>query len=234
MPNRIIVALDVSSTDEAVGLARKLDGRVGLFKIGLQLFVAEGPNVIEAVKKAAPSVGIFLDLKLHDIPNTMVGAIKSAKNMGVSFMTAHAGSGPSHLSACVQEAGDDIGILAVTVLTSMDRDDSDLAGHTRPVSDIVQIRAAAAADAGCAGIVCSGQELGDLGELKTKDGVPLLRVVPGIRPGGNDVGDQKRVMTPGEAIKAGADYLVIGRPIRKANDPAEAADAINREILSVS
>lgn len=231
MTNPIIVALDVPSTDAAVNLATNLNGHVGLFKIGLELFVAEGPKVVESVKQAAPDVDIFLDLKLHDIPNTMRGAIRSAKNLGVRFMTAHAGSGPSHLQACVEEAGDNLGILGVTILTSMDEDDCHLAGHTRNPQELVQIRAIGALEAGCAGIVCSGQELPSLDVPKNgKGGQPFFRVVPGIRPAGDDVGDQKRVMTPGKAIEAGANFLVIGRAIRGAVDPAEAAKSIFQEI----
>lgn len=231
MSNRIIVALDVSTSDDAVILAAKLNGKVGLFKIGLQLFVAEGPKVIADVQRAAPDVGIFLDLKLHDIPNTMRGAIRSARSLGVRFMTVHTGSGVSHLRACVDEAAGLIGILGVTVLTSMDQKDAAEAGHQRDIQDIVHMRAQAALEAGCAGIVCSGQELSTLDLPPQADGAPpFYKVVPGIRPAGGDVGDQKRVMTPGKAIAEGADFLVIGRAIRGADDPAAAADAISQEI----
>ena len=222
--NPIIVALDVPSSEAAVSLATKLNGKVGLFKIGLQLFTAEGPKVIEAVKKVAPDVGIFLDLKLHDIPNTMRGAIQSAKNLGVEMMTIHSGSGFTHMQACVEEAGDDIKILAVTVLTSMDVLDCSSAGHTRNPTELVQLRVAAAAEARCFGIVCSGQEL-DAGLPKK-----LWKVVPGIRPSGSAVGDQKRVVTPRQARDDGASVLVIGRPISKADDPLAAAKAIEETL----
>lgn len=227
---RLIVALDVPSQAEALALAGRLAGHVGMLKIGLQLFVAEGPSVVRSIRQAHPELEIFLDLKLHDIPNTMRGAIASARDLGVRFMTVHAGSGVEHLRACVEEAGDDMGILAVTVLTSQDAQACVEAGHTRSPSDLVVMRAAAARDAGCAGIVCSGQELSRVVEAAPK----LFRVVPGIRPAGADVGDQKRVMTPARAISEGATHLVVGRPIRQADDPAAAADAIVEQIASVS
>lgn len=226
MFNRIIVALDVPTASDAISLASALNGRVAMFKIGLQLFVAEGPSVVQAVQDAAPDVGIFLDLKLHDIPNTMQGAIRSAKGLGVRFMTVHAGGGVSHLRACVEEAAGKIDILAVTVLTSIGREEASQAGLPSDLASLVKLRASSAAEAGCAGIVCSGQELADLQGVAPN----LLRVVPGIRPAGGDVGDQKRIMTPGKAVMAGANYLVIGRPITQANNPAAAAEAISQEI----
>ena len=118
--DRLIVALDVPSADQALALAGRLAGHVGMLKIGLQLFVAEGPSVVRAIREAHPELEIFLDLKLHDIPNTMRGAVRSARGLGVRFVTVHAGSGVEHLRACVEEAGDETGILAVTVLTSQD------------------------------------------------------------------------------------------------------------------
>lgn len=225
---RLIAALDVSTEAEALALAGRLAGHVGMLKIGLQLFVAEGPSVVRQIRKAHPELEIFLDLKLHDIPNTMRGAIDSAKNLGVRFITVHAGSGVEHLRACVEEAGDSMGILAVTVLTSQDLQACQEAGHTRTPAELVVKRAACAREAGCAGIVCSGQELQGVVEVAPD----LFRVVPGIRPAGSDVGDQKRVMTPARAIADGATHLVVGRPIRKADDPAAAADAIVGEIAA--
>lgn len=224
--DRLIVALDVPSADEALALAGRLADHVGMLKIGLQLFVAEGPSVVRAIREAHPQLGIFLDLKLHDIPNTMRGAIRSARGLGVELITVHAGSGVEHLRACVEEAGDSMGILAVTVLTSQDVKACEEAGHTRSPAELVVMRAAAAREAGCAGIVCSGQELTGVVEAAPQ----LHRVVPGIRPAGADVGDQKRVMTPARAIGDGATHLVVGRPIRNADDPAAAADAIVAEI----
>jgi orotidine-5'-phosphate decarboxylase len=219
--DRLIVALDVPTAADALALAERLQGRVGMLKIGLQLFVAEGPAVVRTIRDRC-GLEIFLDLKLHDIPNTMRGAIASARGLGARFLTVHAGSGVEHLRACVEEAGDDLSILAVTVLTSQDQVACEQAGHTRSPSELVGIRAFAAATAGCAGVVCSGQELVAVSEAAPE----LFKVVPGIRPAGADVGDQKRVMTPAAAIEAGATHLVVGRPITQADDPAAAADAI--------
>lgn len=219
---RIIVALDVPDAVTAVTLAGRLSGHVGMLKIGLELFVAEGPSVVRRIRERFPELDVFLDLKLHDIPNTMRGAIRSARSLGARFLTVHAGSGVEHLRACVEEAEGEVGILAVTVLTSQDDAACREAGHTRTPAELVPIRAAAAAQAGCAGVVCSGQELAGVVAAAPK----LFRVVPGIRPAGAAVGDQKRVMTPSEAVAAGATHLVIGRPITQAGDPAGAADSI--------
>jgi orotidine-5'-phosphate decarboxylase len=224
--DRLIVALDVPSRAEALAAARRLAGHVGMLKIGLELFVAEGPAVVAAIRQAHPELEVFLDLKLHDIPNTMRGAIRSARALGARLLTVHAGSGVEHLRACVDEAGDALGILAVTVLTSQDARACAEAGHTRTPAELVVLRAEAARQAGCAGVVCSGQEL--RGVVAAAPG--LFRVVPGIRPAGADAGDQKRVMTPALAIADGATHLVVGRPILQAADPAAAADAIVAEI----
>jgi orotidine-5'-phosphate decarboxylase len=224
--DRLIVALDVPSQAEALAAADALAGHVGMLKIGLELFVAEGPAVVARIREAHPELGIFLDLKLHDIPNTMRGAIRSARSLGARFLTVHAGSGVEHLRACVEEAGDGLGILAVTVLTSQDARACAEAGHTRSPAELVPLRADCARQAGCAGVVCSGQELRGVVETAPS----LYRVVPGIRPAGADAGDQKRVMTPALAIADGATHLVVGRPILQAADPAAAADAIVAEI----
>ena len=223
---RLIVALDVPNADAAFTVARTLQGHVGMFKIGLELFVAEGPPIVRRIRELAPDVDIFLDLKLHDIPNTMRGAIRSARSFGARFVTVHAGSGTDHLQACVEEAGDALGILAVTVLTSQDEVACRQAGHTRALEELVEMRAVCAREAGCAGVVCSGRELARVRAVAPK----LARVVPGIRPAGADVGDQQRVMTPGRAIAEGATYIVVGRPILQADDPAAAAAAIVREL----
>ena len=223
---RLIVALDVPDAEAALTAARRLEGHVGMLKVGLELFVAEGPEVVRYLRRELPGLEIFLDLKLHDIPNTMRGAIRSARALGARFITVHAGSGVAHLRACVEEAGPGLGVLAVTVLTSQDAEACAEAGHTRSPAEIVALRAAAARAAGCAGVVCSGQEL-----ARVREAAPgLACVVPGIRPLGGEAGDQKRVMTPREAIAAGAGFLVVGRPILGAADPAAAADAIVAEI----
>jgi orotidine-5'-phosphate decarboxylase len=224
----LIVALDVPDAASALALAARLAGHVGMLKIGLELFVAEGPAIVRTIRERHPELEVFLDLKLHDIPNTMRGAIRSARTFGARFVTVHAGSGVEHLRACVEEAGDALGVLAVTVLTSQDQQACSEAGHTRSPAELVAIRAAAAAKAGCAGLVCSGQELAAV--VGVAPG--LFKVVPGIRPAGAEVGDQKRVMTPALAIAAGATHIVVGRPIYHAPDPAAAADAIVAEIAA--
>lgn len=226
--NRLIVALDVPDVAAALTHAERLADDVGLFKVGLQLFIAEGPSVVRTLRERFPQVDIFLDLKLHDIPNTMRGAIASARSLGCRFITVHAGSGVEHLRACVEEAGDELGVLAVTVLTSQDEAACKQAGHTRSAADLVAMRADCAREAGCAGIVCSGQELPRVAEVAPD----LFKVVPGIRPAGSAVGDQKRVMTPSAAITQGATHLVVGRPIMKAEDPAAAAKRIVDEIAT--
>jgi orotidine-5'-phosphate decarboxylase len=223
---RLIVALDVANADAAFDVAKRLSGHIGMLKIGLELFVAEGPSVVRRMRELAPDIEIFLDLKLHDIPNTMKGAIRSARQLGAKFVTVHAGSGTAHLQACVEEAGDDLGILAVTVLTSQDEVACRQAGHTRAVEELVEMRAVCAREAGCAGVVCSGRELGRVRAVAPR----LARVVPGIRPAGADVGDQQRVMTPALAVSEGASYIVVGRPILQAEDQVAAADAIVREL----
>lgn len=224
---RLIVALDVPDAETALARAALLEGHVGMVKIGLELFVAEGPSVVRKIRDAHPDLDVFLDLKLHDIPNTMAGAVRSARRLGARFLTVHAGSGTAHLRACVEEAGDELGILAVTVLTSQDETACRQAGHTRSAAELVEMRAVCAREADCAGIVSSGQEL-----TRVRAVVPsMFRVVPGIRPAGADVGDQKRVMTPAQAIASGATHLVVGRPIMKADDPAAAADAIVADMV---
>jgi orotidine-5'-phosphate decarboxylase len=224
--SRLIVAIDVPDAATALASAERLADSVGMFKVGLQLFVAEGPSIVRTLRERFPDVDIFLDLKIHDIPNTMRGAIGAARRLGCRFITVHAGSGVEHLRACVEEAGDDLGILAVTVLTSQDEQACKEAGHTRSAAELVEMRAQCAAEAGCAGLVCSGQELARVQAVAPA----LFKVVPGIRPAGSAVGDQKRVMTPAMAIGQGATHLVVGRPIMKADDPAAAARAIVDEI----
>ena len=226
---RLILPLDVPDAASALSLAKRLKDSVGMFKVGLELFVAEGPSVVRQLRDECPDVEIFLDLKVHDIPNTMRGAIRSARKLGAKFITVHTGSGTAHLAACVEEAEGTVGILGVTVLTSQDEHACREAGHTRSPQELVQMRAVCAREAGCAGVVCSGQELGQVKSVAPA----LYRVVPGIRPQGAATGDQKRVMTPALAIEGGATHLVVGRPITKADDPVAAAAAIVDEIASV-
>ncbi len=234
---RLILALDVPTSAEALALARELKGSVGMFKVGMELFysAAGGHPLVHALRKTAPGVEIFLDLKLADIPHTMRGAIRSVKPLAPRFLTVHTANGSDHLGPCVEEAGEAIGILGVTVLTSIgvkqaleiggipsgpgDWDDAD-----RWLTHQVRARAAMAAQAKCAGIVCSGQDLAVLGPRMSS----LIRVTPGIRMPGAAADDQRRVMTPREAVLAGANYLVVGRPILQPNGMSrqEAAERI--------
>lgn len=215
---RLIFALDVQGLEPARDWASRLASHVGLFKVGLELFAAAGPDAVRAATDAGGR-SIFCDLKLHDIPATVAGAVRSLRRLGgVRMVTAHVEGGPAMLEAAVQEGGGEICILGVTRLTSL---------HAS-VDEVVEL-AGRACDAGCGGIVCSGAEVAPVRAAVGKD--PLL-VCPGVRPLGSDAGDQARVVTPSQAIAAGADYLVVGRPIRDAADPALAADAIADEISS--
>lgn len=225
---RIIFALDVPSVDEAVRYARLLKNSVGVFKVGLELFVAAGPLVVKAVAEAS-GCGIFLDLKLHDIPATMMGAMRSAMTLGAEFVTVHSSDGGRVMKAAV-EAGGAVKVLAVTVLTSSSAIDLSEAGidpRYKDPLDLVLHRAMVAKYAGCAGVVCSGLEAK---AVRKACGKNFLIVTPGIRGKDDPVGDQKRVVTAYEAIKNGADYIVVGRPIRDAADPVAAAAQIAAEM----
>lgn len=226
---RIIFPLDVPSLNEAIRFAGLLKDHVGVFKIGLELFTACGPAIVSAVKEKAPRNKIFLDMKFHDIPETVRGAMRSASSLGVDFVTVHCDEGSSLLKAAV-EAGGKTKVLGVTVLTSLSGEGLIEVGidpkYKNPVT-LVLHRARLARLSGCAGVVCSGLEAR---AVKEEFGRNFLIVTPGIRGKGDDVGDQKRVVTPYEAIYNGADYIVVGRPIRKAADPVKAAMLIAGEI----
>ncbi len=227
--DRLIFALDVKSASEAASLAGLLKGHVGVFKIGLELFVAAGPGVIAAVREKAPGTAIFLDMKFHDIPATVRGAIASAAGLGVDFVTVHCESGEL-LKAVVEGGGKKVRILGVTALTSLseaDFKDAAIDPAYKSTSELVLHRARLARVAGCAGVVCSGHEAR---AVKAEFGPSFLVVTPGVRTAADSVDDQKRVVTPFDAVKNGADYIVVGRPIRKAPDPVKAADAITKEI----
>ncbi len=237
--DRIILALDVPDAASAHLLAGQVDGRVGKLKIGMQLFYAKsgGHSLLEGLCEVAQETEIMLDLKLCDIPNTMREAIKSVACLKPRYLTVHASSGPDHLKACVDMAGEfGIGVLAITVLTTISQEDFYASGHTALIGDVVLKRAEFAAETGCVGIVCSGLELAML----AKRGVPtsLKRIVPGIRPQWAVAGDQKRIATPKFALEAGADELVIGRPIRTpptdVGSPVHALALIHDEIQAVS
>ena len=230
--DRIIFALDVSTTKEAEGLVSLLKDHVGMFKIGLQLFVGEGPKVIDAVLAQSSQASVFLDMKFHDIPETVRGALKSANMHGVEFVTVHCDEGKGLLKTAVESTGGRTNILGVTVLTSLSKDDLvdiGVAPELRDPARLVLHRARMAKAAGCYGIVCSGEEVR---AVKAEFGDSLIAVTPGIRLAGEAVrnDDQKRIVTPYQAVYDGADYIVVGRPIRTAVDPVKAADAIAKEI----
>ena len=225
---RLIVALDVPDAASATALVARLDGRCKWFKVGLELFVSAGPAVIKPLIKRGHSV--FLDLKFNDIPNTVAGAVRSAANLGVKMITLHANGGPAMLAAAreaLASMADPPELLAVTVLTSMDASQMGAVGLERSPEDQVELLARMGMAAGIRGFVCSPREVASLRALTGPDGV---LVIPGIRPAGSATGDQKRIATPAETLRLGASYLVVGRPITQADDPAAAAEAILKEM----
>jgi orotidine-5'-phosphate decarboxylase len=221
----IIVALDEPSLDEARRLMDRLAGRVKFYKVGLQLFTAAGPAAVEAVRQHGARV--FLDLKLHDIPNTVASAVRSVRELGADLCTIHLGGGPEMCAAAVAEAGDQVTILGVTVLTSSNQSTLEACGVHGSVGEQVVRLAKMGHAAGVRGFVASALELP---LLRSELGPAPLLVIPGVRPAGAEAGDQKRTATPAEAVRGGATHLVIGRPISRAESPAEAFDAIAREI----
>jgi len=230
--NYIIFPLDVATRPEAEHLVHRLAGHVGLFKVGLELFIRTGPALIQWIR-AQGDAGIFLDLKLHDIPMTVARAMEGIADMQVDLTTVHCGENAQMLEAAVTASQGRTKVLCVTVLTSVGSEDLQQAGFVpelaQDVDALVQRRAGVARAAGCAGVVCSGWEAPS---IKRAMGTDFLAVTPGIRPAWESVGpdDQRRVMTPAEAVRNGADYIVIGRPIRDAADPARAARQVAAEI----
>jgi orotidine-5'-phosphate decarboxylase len=223
---KIIVPLDVSSEAEARRLLEILAGHVGLFKIGNQLFTRVGPSIVREIKEAGAKV--FLDLKFHDIPSTVQHAVESACALGVDMLTIHLAGGKAMCKAAVAVRGTSSTlILGVTVLTSLDDQALAEAGFRVPVREEVFLLATLAQQTGITGLVASPQELG---VLREQFGSLFTTVIPGIRPSWAAAGDQKRTMTPKEAIKGGADYLVIGRPITAAADPLGAVERILKEL----
>ena len=226
----IIVALDVNSRQEAVEKVKAIGDSIGFYKIGLELFTAEGPDVVKAVKDLGKR--IFLDLKFHDIPRTVERAVKSGARLGVDLMTIHSVGGKAMIRAAADAAAE-FGangpkILAVTVLTSLDQTDlADVGIVGRTPAEQVLAMAKFATENGAHGLVCSPKEVGTLSKT-LKAGT--LFITPGVRPAGAAVGDQKRVATPAEAVRDGATHLVVGRPILAAPDPVAAAKAILAEI----
>lgn len=225
---RLIVALDVPSAPAAIDLVNQLEASCTWFKVGLELYVAAGPDVLKPI--LARGHKVFLDLKLHDIPNTVAAAVRSAAQLGVQMLTLHAGGGPAMLTAAhkaLEGLESPPQLLAVTVLTSMDQEQLTAVGVDRTPASQVELLAKMGATAGIDGFVCSPQEVARLRKLTGPGGV---LVIPGIRPAGAAVGDQKRIATPASALQLGASHLVVGRPITQAPDPAEAADAILHEM----
>ncbi len=226
--DRLILALDVASVAAAEDMVERLGETVGFYKIGYQLAFAGGLPFAETLIRAGKQV--FLDLKLHDIGNTVARGVQSVARLGASFLTIHAY--PQTMKAAVGARGESgLRILAVTVLTSYDDADLAAAGYDFTVSELVAERAAQAREIGVDGLVCSGEEAANLRPIV---GVGMALVTPGIRPAGAAAGDQKRIMTPARAIAAGADYLVVGRPVLEASDPKAAAAAIVAEIATAS
>jgi orotidine-5'-phosphate decarboxylase len=226
--DRLILALDLPSVKDAEVMIRELGDAVTFYKIGYQLAFAGGLGLAENLVRSGKRV--FLDLKLHDIGNSVAAGVQSVARLGATFLTVHAY--PQTMHAAIDARGDSsLRILAVTVLTSYNDADLAAAGYDFTVDELVAERAAQARDVGVDGIVCSAKEAAMLRPIV---GPRLALVTPGIRPTGADTGDQKRIMTPSAAIAAGANYLVVGRPIIEAKDPRAAADAIVKEIASAS
>src|SRR5882762_6385019 len=222
--DRLIVPLDLPGIAEAEAMVARLGDSVTFYKIGYQLAYAGGLPLVGRLTAAGKKV--FVDLKLHDIGNTVARGVESVAKLGATFLTVHAY--PQTMKAAVEgRAGSSLKILAVTVLTSYDDDDLHAAGYRLNVADLVEARAQQAQVLGVDGLVSSPEEAADLRKIV---GHQMNLVTPGIRPAGSATGDQKRIMTPARAIAAGSDYLVVGRPIVEASDPKAAADAIQAEI----
>lgn len=227
---KIIVAIDSPDLNSALSLISPLAGEGCVFKIGLQLFTAVGPSIIKEIQSLGARV--FLDLKFHDIPNTAKEAVRSAVALGVDMTTIHLAGGPAMVSESVAAAENSKTlVLGVTVLTSMDDETLDIVGIPRPATDQVLYLAEMGANCRLRGVVASPHEITPLRE---EFGHGLVIVTPGVRPAGSDKGDQRRVMTPGEAVRCGADYLVIGRPITGAPSPRDAFLRIADEISSAT
>jgi orotidine-5'-phosphate decarboxylase len=225
--DRLIVALDLPSSKDALALVDRLDGTCRWFKVGLELFLAAGGSIVQTLRARGHSV--FLDLKFHDIPNTVAAAVRSVGPLGAELLTVHAGGGPAMLFAAAEAAAglaDSPQLLAVTVLTSMDQAQLAATGSARsPVEQTLLLARMAFANE-IHGFVCSPQEAS---HLRAAHPLSVL-VTPGIRPAGSATGDQKRIATPAAALAAGATYLVVGRPITQASDPAEAARMVLAEM----
>jgi orotidine-5'-phosphate decarboxylase len=218
---RIIVALDLPTSEAALALVRKLSPHAGLFKIGLQLYTAAGPDIVRAVRDLGGRV--FLDLKLHDIPNTVGRAVEAAGSLGVKMLTLHLSGGRAMVEAGVRAVAPEMLLLGVTVLTSADEATLRETGVDSPMEEQVLRLAKLGAECGIGGVVASALELAP---LRRAHGTNFKIVTPGIRPPGSSADDQRRALTPAEALKAGADFLVIGRPITAAQNPRAALEQL--------
>jgi orotidine-5'-phosphate decarboxylase len=231
----IVFPLDMPSFDDAMRYVERLKAHIGLFKVGLELFISEGPSVLRAIREAG-GAGIFLDLKLHDIPETVRRALAAASAHAPELVTIHCDEGGDTLRSAVEKKGGSTKILAVTVLTSLDQKKLRALGYAdayvEDISALVLLKARMAKEAGCHGVVCSGLEVA---RIKAELGPDFLAVTPGIRPAWSVIShdDQRRIVTPADAVKNGSDFVVIGRPIRDAGDPSEAAARVAEEIAQV-
>ena len=223
--DKLIVALDVATKEKALDLIEQLRDQISFFKIGLQLYTAEGPEIIRAVR--ATGANVFLDLKLHDIPNTVALAVESAAQLEIQMLTIHLSGGEAMIRAAVSAKPRDLLLLGVTVLTSVDEQTIRQVGIPDKIENQVLRLAKLGVENGIDGIVASPHEITT---LRRELGDKVKIVVPGIRPAGSESADQKRVMTPREAIHAGADYLVIGRPVTAHSRPGEAVTQILQEL----
>ncbi len=225
---KIVIALDFQDKADVLFLADRLNPKLCRLKVGKQLFTYHGAPLVEQLSKRG--FDVFLDLKFHDIPNTTAEACIAAADIGVWMINVHAQGGKRMMSAAreaLDKRGDAPLLIAVTVLTSMDQEDLYQLGNLRSPADTARQLAALAQESGMDGIVCSAREARD---MKANFGQRFKLVTPGIRPAGSDQGDQRRIVTPAEAVKNGADYLVIGRPITRSEHPVQVLQAINREI----
>ena len=228
--SRLIVALDLPDRKAALAAVDRLAGHVGCFKLGLEIFIREGPTLVERLRQR--DVCVFLDLKLHDIPNTVAGAVRSACRLGVQMLTLHAAGGAKMLEAARLAAGGfshPPALLAVTALTSLGQSDAKSVGIAGPLEEWVETLATLAYESGIRGLVASPLELP---RLRRRFGPEVKLVIPGIRPSGTALQDQSRTTQPGDAIRAGADFLVVGRPILQHEDPGAAADRIVEDIAA--
>jgi orotidine-5'-phosphate decarboxylase len=220
----IFCALDTADLSQALVWAKTVGPITGALKLGMEFINSFGPQGIEAVQNAAPNAALFIDLKFHDIPNTVAGAVRTiCRNFNPAYLNVHAAGGRAMMEAAKAACEGDAKLLAVTILTSLKDDDLKNIGYGLPLAEQVTHLARMARDAGLSGVVCSAHEIE---ALRRSCGSEFELMVPGIRPAGSDTGDQSRVMSPKDALQTGATHLVIGRPITGAHDPAQAAQDI--------